>query len=53
MMHGHSVPPQDPTLPPTMANSPFQLTDGSADGEDDHDDYEDDGHDDKDDEGEG
>ena len=35
MMHGPSVPPQDPTLPPTMANSPFYMTDGSGDGDDD------------------
>ena len=34
MMHGPSVPPQDPTLPPTMANSPFYMTDGSGDDED-------------------
>ena len=37
MMHGPSVPPQDPTLPPTMANSPFYMTDGSGDGDDDDD----------------
>ena len=29
MMHGPSVPPQDPTQTPTMANSPFYMTDRS------------------------
>ena len=29
MMHGPSVPPQDPTQTPTMANSPFYMTDCS------------------------
>ena len=42
MMHGPSVPPQDPTLPPTMANSPFYMTDGSGDGDDDDDEGDDD-----------
>ena len=42
MMHGPSVPPQDPTLPPTMANSPFYMTDGSGDGDDDDDGGDDD-----------
>ena len=29
MMHGPGVPPQDPTQTPTMANSPFYMTDRS------------------------
>ena len=29
MMHGPGVPPQDPTPTPTMANSPFYMTDRS------------------------